>query len=96
MQSRILGKNYEVFLPWNSIATCFLVLLFCYRIPEFREKLLSIIVHKDDIEIVEWRGTEYVLDETKNVQLNKNDEFVSLFDWDQGFYRFLKPEERGE
>ena len=73
-----------------------LIPYFCHRIPSFREKLLSIIVHKDDMEIVEWRGTEYVLDQTKNVKLNRNDGFISLFDWDQGFYRFLKTEERGE
>lgn len=66
------------------------------RIPEFREKLLSVIVREDDVEITEWRGTEYALDEKKNAKLMRNNEFISLFDWDYGFYRFLKTQEWGE
>lgn len=66
------------------------------RVPEFREKLLSVIVKEDDPDIIEWRGTEYALDEKKNNRLARNNEFMSLFDWDVGFYRFLKTEERGE
>lgn len=66
------------------------------RIPEFREKLLSVIVREDDIEITEWRGTEYTLDEKKNGKLMRNNEFISLFDWEFGFYRFLKTQELGE
>ncbi|KAL4468703.1 hypothetical protein ABPG74_005206 [Tetrahymena malaccensis] len=67
-----------------------------FRIPEFRQKLLSVVIKSDDIEITEWRGTEYQLDETKNNKLTKNNEFISLFDWEQSFYRFLKTQERGE
>ncbi|EAR90403.2 hypothetical protein TTHERM_00112530 (macronuclear) [Tetrahymena thermophila SB210] len=67
-----------------------------FRIPEFRQKLLSVVIKSDDIEITEWRGTEYQLDETKNNKLAKNNEFISLFDWEQSFYRFLKTQERGE
>ncbi|KAL4500572.1 hypothetical protein ABPG72_002996 [Tetrahymena utriculariae] len=67
-----------------------------FKIPEFRQKLLSVVIKSDDIEITEWRGTEYQLDETKNNKLAKNSEFISLFDWEQSFYKFLKTQERGE
>lgn len=80
-------------LIYNSLSILILLIL---RIPEFREKLLSVIVHEDDVEITEWRGTEYALDEKKNIKLMRNNEFISLFDWEYGFYRFLKTQEWGE
>lgn len=34
-----------------------------FRVPQFRESLLSILVKPDDPEITEWRGTEFSLTE---------------------------------
>ena len=50
-----------------------------FRVPEFREKLLSILLEKSDGVIDEWRNTEGSLDRNK-------DEFLSpaimrMFDW---------------
>ena len=61
-----------------------------FKIPEFRVKILSCITKTNDIDIPEWRGTEYKLDENFENKTKKYNLFISLFDWEQEFYRFLK------
>ena len=44
----------------------------------------------DDPPLVEWRGTEYNLDQNPNVYYNK--ELIDLFDWEHNFYQYLEKE----
>ena len=62
-----------------------------FRIPEFREKLLNCFDDASDegIKVTEWRGTDWLLDgETDDRR--KNQQIISLFDWDKVFYYYLK------
>jgi len=60
-----------------------------FRIPEFRERLLNCL-RKDikDVQIPEWRGIEWRLDES--IDDNKNPHLFALFDWERNFYIYLK------
>jgi hypothetical protein len=60
-----------------------------FRIPEFRNKLLENLIRKEDPIIDEWRGTEWGLDE-EILEEQKNQQFVSLFDWENEFYVYLR------
>ena len=60
-----------------------------FKIPEFRKKLLDNLIEANKgIEIDEWRGTEWQLD-SEIINSNRNQELLSLFDWDKDFYRML-------
>ena len=64
-----------------------------FRIPEFREKLLTCIKSENDREISEWRGTDYKLEDEPKTR------FIcvgSFFDWNYSFYLFLKKESKYE
>ena len=62
-----------------------------FRIPEFRNKLLACfdLSANEGVQITEWRGTEWLLDSDPD-DSKKNNQFVSLFDWDNNFYHYLK------
>ncbi|KRX03788.1 C2 domain [Pseudocohnilembus persalinus] len=72
-----------------------------FKITKFREKILEIIIRKDDeSKIPEWRGTERQLEDSGHLykslqkqnqtQLNQHTKyFQSFFDWDQGFYQYM-------
>ena len=61
-----------------------------FRIPEFRKKMLGRLYDEiKDINIDEWRGTEWKLEEDIDDE-KKNKQFVSLFDWQGCFYVYLK------
>ena len=63
-----------------------------FRIPEFRSSLLDCLSKNLDIQITEWRGAEYNLtfDESFEHEDQKNKQLVSLFDWENEFYVYLK------
>lgn len=65
-----------------------------FRIPEFRTRLLECLKNENDPEIKYWRGTEYQLGQQHN--LIKNDDFVSLFDWQNNFYKTLNAHPKGQ
>jgi hypothetical protein len=73
--------------------------LFCaysyFRVPEFRERLLSILVKADDPDITEWRGTEFSLnDDPSKLDRKGSNTFNLLFDWQSNFYDVLDSDER--
>jgi len=57
--------------------------------------VLECIGFKNDERITEWRGTEWGLDE-KILEENKNFQFLSLFDWENDFYKYLQETDKGE
>ena len=60
-----------------------------FKIPEFRVKLLECIKKVNVIEINEWRGTEWKLDDA--ITDDQRDLYlVKLFNWENAFYKFLK------
>ena len=60
-----------------------------FKIPEFRIKLLNCVTKETDVEITEWRGTEWKLDD--KITDDQRDQYLnSLFNWEHDFYRFLK------
>jgi hypothetical protein len=72
--------------------------LFCafayFRLPKFRNRVLTIISHSGDPEIEEWRGTEYLLTETEIESAGEKESSLRLmFDWEDRFYKVLEGEE---
>lgn len=65
-----------------------------FRIPEFRTKLLECLKNEKDPEILDWRATEYKLNEQHN--LISNQDFVNLFDWQSNFYNNLNKDPKGQ
>jgi hypothetical protein len=63
-----------------------------FRVPEFREKFLDIILEKSNSHIDEWRNTEGMyLDNNNN---NKDDEYhnpsiMRMFDWKSYCYDMI-------
>lgn len=60
-----------------------------FRVPEFREKFLSIILEKSNNRIEEWRNTEGM-----HLEQDKEDEFHNpsiqrMFDWKTFCYDFI-------
>ena len=61
-----------------------------FRVPEFRKKMLEKIRNAvKDIQIDEWRGTEWKLEDDISEE-KKNKQIVALFDWENDFYVYLK------
>jgi hypothetical protein len=57
-----------------------------FRVPEFKERLLSIILEKSDGVVEEWRNTEgYTLEFTDAHEFH-NTAMKRMFDWKQFFY----------
>lgn len=54
-----------------------------FRVPEFREKFLGMILEKSDDEITEWRNTEgfSLKDDKEDDFYNKNTAIMRMFDW---------------
>lgn len=54
-----------------------------FRVPEFREKFLGMILEKSNGEIIEWRNTEGLnLKEDKDEEFfNANAAIMRMFDW---------------
>lgn len=60
-----------------------------FKIPEFRVKLLECVKSVNNVEITEWRGTEWKLDDL--ITDDQRDIYlISLFNWEHEFYRFVK------
>lgn len=60
-----------------------------FKIPEFRAKLLDVVRKSNEVEITEWRGTEWKLEE-KITDEQRDPHLFSLFNWEKSFYRFLR------
>lgn len=60
-----------------------------FKIPEFRSKLQECVKKTNDIEITEWRGTEWKLEEHITEE-QRDPHLSSLFNWEKSFYRFLR------
>jgi hypothetical protein len=59
-----------------------------FRIPPFRELILSAVNHNDDPEIPEWRGIDINLYESGKNTEEKGEDFYSIhFDWENNFYK---------
>lgn len=64
-----------------------------FRVPEFREKLLGMILEKSNNQIDEWRNTEGI-----NINEDKEDEFTNaaimrMFDWKTYCYDMIPLEQ---
>lgn len=70
--------------------------MFCaiayFRIPEFRERLLKRLESTKDEKVVipELRDTEWQLTGEADDQRKKNQDIISLFDWEKIFYFHIK------
>ena len=65
-----------------------------FRIPKFRSHLLEIFNEFNNIEILEWRGTDYKInsieeEQENNLNINKN-VLLDMFDWEKDFYSYLE------
>ena len=60
-----------------------------FKIPDFRHKLLSCLIKKEDSSFEEIKDTDFHL-ETNNFEDKKNKYFMSLFDWEKDFYVYLE------
>jgi len=60
-----------------------------FKIPEFRSKLLECVKKVNNMEIPEWRGTEWKLEDVITDD-QRDQHLVSLFNWELAFYRFLR------
>jgi len=65
-----------------------------FRVPEFREKFLTIIMEKGDMEIPEWRSTEGWTLDMRNIQQEdwSNPAIAHMFDWNQYCYEYIPQE----
>ena len=67
-----------------------------FRVPEFREKLLSIILEKSDAIIEEWRNTEgFTLEKDHEENEYSTPAIMRMFDWKTFCYDSI-PEEQQE
>jgi len=73
----------------NSVES--LISISFFRIPQFREKFLSVILEKGNIVIDEWRNTDGVSLEDGDVSDN-NPSVMRLFDWKSFFYDVIPQE----
>lgn len=65
-----------------------------FKIPSFREKILTALVKEEDIAIEEWRGTEFHLDSsTRKIKMTGG---VSCFEWEKDFNVYLGSSPKGE
>ena len=63
-----------------------------FRVPEFREKLLGMILEKSNVPIEEWRNTEGInLDEEKEDDFS-NAAIMRMFDWKTFCYDMIPQE----
>ena len=58
-----------------------------FQIPEFRHKIIESIIHKDDPPLIEWRATEFKLEE--DLGGTKKKEIQEFFDWEHHFYAYI-------
>lgn len=64
-----------------------------FRVPEFREKFLSIILEKSDKVIEEWRNTEgFTLERNSDENEFATQAIMRMFDWKSLCYDYI-PEE---
>lgn len=66
-----------------------------FRIPEFREKFLKIILEKSNDPIEEWRNTEgfhLEQDYDEDEELHHNPVMKRIFDWQVFFYDWIPQE----
>lgn len=83
----VLNKSLQCEIKERDFFNLICVLAY-FRLPEFRTKLLSAIVHKGD-QLNEWRGNEYTLDNNANPEMTIKC-VDSQFSWEEDFELFLK------
>ena len=67
-----------------------------FRVPEFRERFLSIILEKSDGQVEEWRNTEgFLLEKVEQENEFTSPAIMRMFDWKSFFYDQI-PEEMQE
>lgn len=70
-----------------------ILVLAYFRLPDFRHKLLSSIIRKDD-EISEWRFHEWGIDEKVTDDMRESS-LISQFSWEKDFNHYLKTHTHG-
>ena len=61
-----------------------------FRVPQFRERFLNIILEKSDGLIEEWRNTEgFILERHQDESEFTSTAIMRMFDWKTYFYDFL-------
>jgi hypothetical protein len=64
-----------------------------FRVPEFRERFLNIILEKSDGLIEEWRNTEgFILEKNQDENEFSSPAIMRMFDWKSFMYEHI-PEE---
>eukprot|EP00347_Sterkiella_histriomuscorum_P013888 403362980 len=82
--NKFYRKDVEPFMKSyleNIISICF------FRVPKFQKIFLECFEHSEDIQISEWKGMNWDLNNDLNQQKDKG--FVKLFNWNKHFFNHI-------